>query len=80
MFDLFKIKYQNDKLSYESYRNIFKTSFNISFESSRTDACSKCIEFKTKIEAIKIELSFNLEYKKLKQQLKQKNSICRAIL
>ena len=29
MYDLFKIKYANDKLSYESYRNIFNTSFNI---------------------------------------------------
>nr|XP_047129771.1 uncharacterized protein LOC124809804 isoform X1 [Hydra vulgaris] len=58
MYDLFKIKYANDKLSYESYRNIFNTSFNISFGYPRTDTCSKCDEFKIKIDAIKIELSF----------------------
>ena len=35
----------------------------------RTDTCFKCDEFKIKIEAMKIELSFNSECKKLKQQL-----------
>lgn len=69
MYDLFKIKYANDKLSYESYRNIFNTSFNISFGYPRTDTCSKCDEFKIKIDAIKIELSFNSECTKPEQQL-----------
>ena len=72
MFDLFKIKYGNYKLSYESYRNIFNTDFNISFGYPRTHTCSKCDEFKIKIEAIKIELSFNSEWKKLKEQLDEK--------
>ena len=48
---------------------IFNTNFNIFFGYPRTDTCSKCNEFKIKIEAIKIELSFNTECKKLKQQL-----------
>ena len=69
MFDLFKIKYGNDKLSYESYRTIFNTNFNISFGYPMTHTCSKCDEFKIKIKAIKIELSFNSKCKKLKQQL-----------
>ena len=65
MFDLFKINYGNDKLSSESYCNIFNINFNISFGYPRTDTCSKCDEFKIKIEAIKIELSFNSECKNL---------------
>ena len=69
MFDLFKIKYGNNKLLYEFYRNIFNTNFNISFGYPRTDSCSKYDEFKIRIEAIKIELSFNSECKKFKQQL-----------
>ena len=55
------------QLSYESYRKIFNTSFNISFGYPGTETYSKCNEFKIKIEAKK--LSFNSECKKLKQQL-----------
>ena len=54
---------------HKSYHNIFNTNFNISFGYPRTDTCSKCDEFKIKIESIKIELSLNSECKKLKQQL-----------
>ena len=60
---------ENDKLSFESYRNMFNTNFNISLRYLRTGACSKYDEFKIKTEAIKIKLSFNSECKKLKQQL-----------
>lgn len=41
-------KYPNNPVSYEYYRNIFTTEYNISFGYPRKDSCSKCDEIKAK--------------------------------
>lgn len=56
MHSLFKNKYPDLKVSYESYRNIFNNHFNISFGYPRTDTCSYCDEHNIKLECLKIEL------------------------
>lgn len=40
MHKLFKEKYPDVKVSYESYRTVFNNHFNISFGYPRTDTCS----------------------------------------
>lgn len=45
IFDLFKDKYSEYPVSYESYRSIFNNNFNISFGYPRTDTCSTCDKF-----------------------------------
>ncbi|CAG4988051.1 unnamed protein product [Parnassius apollo] len=42
-------------VSYETYRTIFNTEFNISFGYPRTDTCSACDEFKIKAKALRAE-------------------------
>lgn len=52
MFEMFKEKYPAVSVSYDTYRNIFNTKFNISFAYPRTDTCSICDEFKAKIKTL----------------------------
>lgn len=47
------------KVSYETYRNIFCTKFNISFGYPRTDTCSFCDEAKIKIDETEKELELH---------------------
>lgn len=57
MYYLFKEKYPDVKGSYEIYRTIFATEFNIGFGYPRTDTCSYCDERKVKIKALTLEIN-----------------------
>lgn len=57
MHTLFKEKHPNVKCSYDSYRDIFNTKFNISFGYPRKDTCTTCDKMKVKIEAVDTELN-----------------------
>ncbi|KAK5650194.1 hypothetical protein RI129_001223 [Pyrocoelia pectoralis] len=46
MHRMFMEDYPNKQISYETYRTIFVTEFNISFGYPRTDTCSSCDEYK----------------------------------
>ncbi|CAH1111643.1 unnamed protein product [Psylliodes chrysocephalus] len=48
MFNMFLQQNPEKKVSYETYRTIFVTKFNISFGYSGTDTCSACDDHKAK--------------------------------
>lgn len=45
MFKMFQEKYSTIKISYQSYKKVFNTKFNLSFGYPRTDTCSACDKF-----------------------------------
>lgn len=47
----------NNPISYETYRQIFNTNYNISFGYPRTDTCSCCDEFKASLHSLELELA-----------------------
>ena len=51
MHNKFAEEHPTVKCSYDSYRSIFNTRFNLSFGFPRSDTCSTCDEFKVKIAA-----------------------------
>lgn len=55
----------DNKVSYQTYREIFKRDFNISFGYPRTDTCSQCDEFTAKL---KIAAGNDTEIKKLQAE------------
>ena len=55
MFDMFKQVYPTEKVSYETYRNIFNTKFNISFGYPRSDTCSTCDRFTAEVNRLRTE-------------------------
>ena len=59
MYELFLAKNDDVKVSYESYRTIFNRDFNISFGYPRTDTCSKCDEFKIRIDKLSLDVAQN---------------------
>lgn len=82
MHDLFIQDHRDIKISYETYRDIFNKHFNISFGYPRTDTCSQCDEFKSKIKQIEIDLketSINeetrLRLSKQKKDLEVSNNV-----
>lgn len=56
MFKMFAESHPEMKVSYESYRRIFNTKFNISFGYPRTDTCSTCDEFLVKIKCLETDV------------------------
>lgn len=52
MFTLFKEQHPNVHVSYETYRCMFNTKFNISFGYPRSDTCAMCDEFSAKIKSL----------------------------
>lgn len=50
MFSMFKHENPNVDVSYEKYRKIFNTKFNIAFGYPRTDTCSYCDSMQVKID------------------------------
>lgn len=56
MYLLFCEKYPEQKISYESYRVIFTTKFNIGFGYPRSDTCSYCDEVKAKKSSLETQL------------------------
>lgn len=65
MFLLFKEKYPNVKLSYETYRTNFK-KYKISFGYPRSDTCSACDKFLAEIKALEHSTDPLVEAKKRK--------------
>lgn len=56
MHKLFKELHPNIPVSYDSYRSVFNTDFNISFGYPRTDTCSFCDEMNIKLESMMNDL------------------------
>lgn len=56
MHKMFKTKYPDIKCSYESYRAIMQSNFNISFGYPRTDTCSFCDETHVKLSGLQVKL------------------------
>ena len=56
MHALFREQRPASSISYETYRSIFNSKFNISFEYPRSDTCSKCDEFAAKINHLEAQL------------------------
>lgn len=55
MFNMFKEVHPTEKISYETYRNIFNTKFNISFGYPRSDTCSICDKFTAEVNRLRAE-------------------------
>lgn len=73
MFKLFCELHPAMKISYEYYRTIINTKFNISFGYPRTDTCSTCDEYLIKAKSLESDIlkAQNVEEKEsLQQQLK----------
>lgn len=67
MFSMFEDKYPLVKVSYQTYREIFKRDFNLSFGYPRSDTCSQCDEFNAKMKAIQThDGNENREFEELK--------------
>lgn len=56
MFDLYKERYSDYPVSYETYRSIFNNDFNISFGYPRTDTCSTCDKFAAENRALDLKV------------------------
>lgn len=56
MFEMYKEKYPEYPVSYESYRSVFNSEFNISFGYPRTDTCSTCDTFSAENRALDLKL------------------------
>lgn len=55
MFELYLTQYPQGQVSYEIYRQIFNTKFNLSFGYPRTDTCSTCDEYLSKCKKIELD-------------------------
>ncbi|XP_074035892.1 uncharacterized protein [Leptinotarsa decemlineata] len=55
MFNMFKLVHPTEKISYETYRNIFNTKFNISFGYPRSDTCSTCDRFTAEVNRLRVQ-------------------------
>lgn len=53
LHEMYKTKNPNNPVSYDSYRKIFETNYNISFGYPRSDTCSHCDDLDAKIELLK---------------------------
>lgn len=49
MWSMYVEKYPNNRVSYESYRSIFTSQFNLKFKPPQVDVCCTCEELTTKI-------------------------------
>lgn len=57
MFKMFQETHPTCSVSYETYRKIFNTKFNISFGFPRSDTCSICDKFSVTFKALEAQLS-----------------------
>lgn len=69
MFELFKEKHPDIKVSQETYRQIFINEFNISFGYPRSDTCSTCDENRAIVEQLKLVLKDDQDNEDVKEQL-----------
>ncbi|XP_069687825.1 uncharacterized protein [Periplaneta americana] len=76
MYEMFKKKYQNLVISYETYRTVFNTKFNIAFGYPRSDTCSACDKYTAEMKVLNARLSENnLDGDMKKQVLEEINKI-----
>lgn len=59
MYKMFEEKYPDVTVSYEKYREIFNTKFNIAFGYPKTDTCSYCDTMKARTDSLKSEAIVN---------------------
>lgn len=76
MHRMYLEKFPDFHTSYESYRTIFVTDFNISFGYPRSDTCSICDEYLAKIKSLEAERNnTSLASKNITTQQKLENEI-----
>lgn len=66
------VKLKKPPVSYEFYRKIFNTRFNLSFGYPRSDTCSECDQFLANIKVLELKLKANLtedEKKKIEVEM-----------
>lgn len=66
MYDLFKNKFPQVKISYNRYREIFNEKFNIGFGYPRSDTCSKCDETAVTLKTLESKQAKAQEHEKAK--------------
>lgn len=74
MHTMYQTKYPNNRVSYETYRTIFNTKFNIAFGYPRSDTCSSCDQFIARIKVLNTKHSetASLEEKdKISREIRQ---------
>lgn len=70
LFEMFKEIYPEDKVSYESYRNIFNTHYNIAFGYPRCDTCSTCDEYNVNLRALNQTLESSEDKQSTENEIK----------
>lgn len=74
-FQLYKEKYPEMKVSFETYRKIFnENNFNLAFGFPRTDTCSACDKFQAELKGLKSKLlddMMELEKKVVEDEIKK---------
>lgn len=75
MYNMYCETNNNLHVSYETYRTIFSTNFNISFGYPRKDTCSTCDELIAKIKNLESEQVCLSTDANLKEELKQKQKV-----
>lgn len=74
MYNMYKSKFPDHKVSYEKYREVFISKFNISFGFPRSDTCSFCDELLVQMNALNDKIkkteSSSDTYKQLNEELK----------
>lgn len=76
MFKMFEEQFPLIKVSYETYRTIFSTEFNIAFGFPRSDTCSECDMHLAKIKGLEaskqsIKDKSSLKYKQIERDIKK---------
>lgn len=73
---MYSQKYPNHPVSYEKYRLLFNTKFNISFGYPRTDTCSSCDEFLAKKRSLEAQMTVSSSNKEeLQAELKNATTL-----
>lgn len=70
LFEMFKEIYPEDKVSYESYRSIFNTHYNIAFGYPRCDTCSTCDEYNVNLRALNQSLENSEDKENFEDKIK----------
>lgn len=67
-----------NKISYESYRKIFVSNYNISFGYPRTDTCSTCDQFKADLSEVEAKIAIQKVDSSKKGLIRDKNKMISA--
>lgn len=73
LFEMFKELYPEDKASYESYRSIFNTHYNIGFGYPRCDTCSTCDEYNVNLRALTQSLESSEDKESIENEIRLLN-------